>query len=48
MLEVSFVGRETQLLPVKGKTMFAVALGQKVGVLDETVVIAYGTTTRRF
>ncbi|SEP46726.1 TonB-linked outer membrane protein, SusC/RagA family [Niastella yeongjuensis] len=47
MLEVSFVGHETQLLPVKGKTMFTVALGQKVGVLDETVVIAYGTTTRR-
>lgn len=47
-LEVSFVGHETQLLSVKGKTVFSVALGQKVGELDETVVIAYGTTTKRF
>lgn len=46
-LEISFVGHETQLLSVKGKTVFTVALGQKVGTLDETVVIAYGTTTKR-
>lgn len=47
-LEVSFVGHETQLLAVKGKTVFSVALGQRIGELDETVVIAYGTTTKRF
>jgi TonB-dependent SusC/RagA subfamily outer membrane receptor len=47
-LEVSFVGRETQILSVKGKSVFSVALGQKIGALDETVVIAYGTTTKRF
>lgn len=47
-LEISFVGHETQLLSVKGKTVFTVALGQKVGTLDETIVIAYGTTSRRF
>jgi TonB-linked SusC/RagA family outer membrane protein len=46
-LEISFVGRETEILSVKGKTVFSVALGQKVGILDETVVIAYGTTTKR-
>lgn len=46
-LEISFVGRETQMLSVKGKTVFSVALGQKTGILDETVVIAYGTTTKR-
>jgi TonB-dependent starch-binding outer membrane protein SusC len=46
-LEVSFVGRETEILSVKGKSVFSVALGQKVGTLDETVVIAYGTTSRR-
>lgn len=46
-LEISFVGRETQLLSVKGKTVFLVALGLKVGTLDETIVIAYGTTTKR-
>jgi TonB-dependent starch-binding outer membrane protein SusC len=48
MLEISFVGRESQLLPVKGKTVLTVALGKKQSVLDETVVIAYGTTTKRF
>ncbi|AEW01222.1 TonB-dependent receptor plug [Niastella koreensis GR20-10] len=48
MLEISFVGRETLLLAVKGKTIFSIALGQKIAQLDETVVIAYGTTTRRF
>ncbi|OQP59246.1 hypothetical protein A3860_37980 [Niastella vici] len=48
MLEISFVGHETQLLSVKGKSVFIVALGQKIGTLDETVVIAYGTTTKRF
>jgi TonB-linked SusC/RagA family outer membrane protein len=47
-LEISFVGHETQLLAVKGKTVFSVALGQKQSILDETVVIAYGTTSRRF
>lgn len=47
-LEISFVGHETQTLSVKGKTVFTVALGQKVGTLDETVVIGYGTTTKRF
>lgn len=47
-LEVSFVGRETEILSVKGKTVFSVALGQRQSILDETVVIAYGTTTKRF
>jgi TonB-dependent starch-binding outer membrane protein SusC len=47
-LEISFVGRETEILSVKGKTVFSVALGQKQSILDETVVIAYGTTSRRF
>lgn len=46
-LEISFVGHETKNLPVKGKTILVVALGQKVSTLDETVVIAYGTTTKR-
>ncbi|MBO9203272.1 MULTISPECIES: SusC/RagA family TonB-linked outer membrane protein [Niastella] len=48
MLEISYVGREAQLLAVKGKGFLTVALGQKIGSLDETVVIAYGTTTKRF
>lgn len=47
-LEISFVGRETQTLSVQGKSVFSVTLGQKVGTLDETIVIAYGTTSRRF
>lgn len=47
-LEVSYVGRETKFLPVKGKSVFSIALGQRESVLDETVVIAYGTTNKRF
>jgi TonB-dependent starch-binding outer membrane protein SusC len=47
-LEISFVGHETQVLSVKGKSVFMVALGQRQSILDETVVIAYGTTTKRF
>jgi TonB-linked SusC/RagA family outer membrane protein len=47
-LEISFVGHETQVIPVRGKSFFAINLAQKLSLLDETQVIAYGTTTRRF
>jgi TonB-linked SusC/RagA family outer membrane protein len=48
VLEISFVGHEPQTISVKGKNLLTIALGQKNSLLDETVVIAYGTTTRRF
>lgn len=47
VLEISFVGHEAQSVVVRGKSFFSIALGQKLSLLDETVVIAYGTTTRR-
>lgn len=48
MLEVSYVGYDAQLIPVKGKSLLAINLQPKSSnTLDETVVIAYGTTTRR-
>jgi len=46
-LEISFVGHETQVVAVKGKAFLTINLAQKLSLLDETQVIAYGTTTRR-
>lgn len=48
VLEVSFVGHDVQVISIKGKNNLIIALNQKQSILDETVVIAYGTTTRRF
>lgn len=47
-LEISFVGHDVQTITVRGKSLFNIVLNQKNSLLDETVVIAYGTTTRRF
>lgn len=41
-LEISFVGYKTQLIPVKGRTMFNVTLEEDTEVLDEVVVVGYG------
>lgn len=46
-LEISFVGHEMQFISLKGKSAVSIILGQKLSMLDETVVIAYGTTSRR-
>jgi TonB-linked SusC/RagA family outer membrane protein len=48
ILEISFVGHDPQTFHVKGKPFLTIALIQKQSILDETVVIAYGTTSRRF
>jgi TonB-dependent starch-binding outer membrane protein SusC len=48
VLEISFVGYEMKTITVRGSGMVNIALGQKLSLLDETVVIAYGTTSRRF
>jgi len=45
---ISSVGFEAQSLKFGGKNTFIVVLKQKVGMLDETMVIGYGTTTQRF
>lgn len=48
ILEISFVGHDPQTFHIKGKAFIAIALGQKSAEMDEAVVIAYGTTSRRF
>jgi len=46
LLVISSVGYETREIPVRGKTILA-QLNVVVNELDETVVVAYNTTTRR-
>ena len=42
-LEISFVGYKTQVIPVQGKTTFNVTMLEDTEVLDEVVVVGYGT-----
>lgn len=42
-LVVSFVGYSTQEIPVQGKTFFDIVLKEDSEVLDEVVVVGYGT-----
>lgn len=46
VLLISSIGYETREIPVKGKTILA-ELNLVINKLDETVIIAYGTTTKR-
>jgi len=46
LLVISSVGFETRYLTVSGRSLL-VQLNMQVSALDETVVIAYGTTTKR-
>ncbi|WP_207515236.1 SusC/RagA family TonB-linked outer membrane protein [Longitalea luteola] len=48
VLEISFVGFDVHTVIVKDRSFFTIALTKKLSVLDETVVIGYGTTSRRF
>jgi TonB-linked SusC/RagA family outer membrane protein len=48
ILEISFVGHDAQSFHIKGKPFLAIALVQKQSILDETVIIGYGTSSRRF
>lgn len=48
VLIVSSAEMETQEIRVNGKSFLAISLAQKVNELDETIVVGYGTTTRRF
>ena len=47
VLVFSFVGFESETVPVKGQSFVNVSLKVDVRKLDETVIIGYGTTTRR-
>lgn len=46
ILVVSFVGFKTQEIPVNGKTSFNIILKEDTEVLDEVVVIGYGTARK--
>lgn len=45
-LEISFVGYKTQVIPVQGKTTFNVTMVEDTEVLDEVVVVGYGTAKK--
>ncbi len=46
-LEFSYVGMKSQVIPVQGKTNIQVTLSDDSELLDEVVVVGYGTQTRR-
>ena len=46
-LEVSYIGYQTQVLKAQSGKMLAVTLKEDTQLLDEVVVIGYGTTTRK-
>lgn len=46
-LVISYIGFNTQEVPVKGKSSFNITLANDVEALDEVVVIGYGTTNRQ-
>lgn len=43
VLSITFVGYQSQEIPVNGKTSFNVTLKEDTELLDEVVVIGYGT-----
>jgi len=46
-IKISFIGYYTQNVAVKNQTVMNVVLKENVRVLDDVVVIGYGTTTRK-
>lgn len=47
-LVFSYVGYETQEIPVQGRTSYRVRLAHSQQALDELMIIGYGTTTKRY
>lgn len=47
ILIITRIGHYKEEIPINKQTMFLIKMKISVGNLDETVVIAYGTTTRR-
>lgn len=43
VLQISFIGYETQTIPLKGKTKIKVVLKEEANTLNEVMVVAYGT-----
>lgn len=46
MIEVSYVGMKTQIINTSGKTSFDIVMVDDVELLDELVVIGYGSTRK--
>ncbi len=46
-LVFSFIGFESKSVPVKGRTFISISLRLDTKKLDETVIMGYGTTTKR-
>ncbi|WP_295939319.1 TonB-dependent receptor [uncultured Alistipes sp.] len=46
-LTFSFIGYETQVVPVANRTMLNVTLQEDSQMVDDVIVIGYGTTTRK-
>ena len=46
VLVFSYIGYESQQIAVEGRNIINVALSQSIDMLDEIIVIAYGTTAR--
>ena len=46
-LEISYVGMQTVVMPVDGRTNLDIVLREDIEILDELVVIGYGTQRRR-
>jgi TonB-linked SusC/RagA family outer membrane protein len=47
VLQISSIGYASREVAVEGKSFLEIRLGMVVSPLDETVVVAYGTTTQR-
>lgn len=47
MIEISYIGYTTQIVPIKGKSLFKIVLSEDSQTLDEVVVVGYGTTNRQ-
>ena len=43
ILQFSYVGMETQEIPVRGKTVINVTMKEATELLEEVVVVGYGT-----
>ncbi|RNC64285.1 TonB-dependent receptor [Proteiniphilum sp. X52] len=46
-LEISYVGMQTVIIPVDGRAAFDIVLEEDAELLQEVVVVGYGTQTRR-
>lgn len=46
VLEVSYVGMQTEVIPVNGRTLINVVLTEDTEMLEEVVVVGYGTMRR--